>query len=144
MLFIIECPPPFRSSGGISRTPPMKIMLPCDASTFFSPARKVQWEMVFHAATFPAMRFCVQPVADILYILQCLLTGLIVLVKENPAQGGVGYERMVRGLPPVEWIAANESRLVHVCGEAHYKKLFKAANDAKSAFYCEIVPLDRQ
>ncbi|KLO18580.1 hypothetical protein SCHPADRAFT_819594 [Schizopora paradoxa] len=138
MLFSIECTPPFRSSGGMPRTPPMKLMLPLHASTFFSPERKVQWEMVFHGATFPAMRHTVQPIADILHILQCILSGLLVLVKEEHISNQ--YERTVRGLPPVDWITANEMRLVHVCGESHYKKLFKAANDARVAFMLEYIP----
>ena len=94
--------------------------------------------MVFHGATFPAMRHTVQPIADILHILQCILTGLLVLVKEEHISNG--YERTVRGLPPVDWITANEMRLVHVCGESHYKKLFKAANEARVAFMLEYIP----
>lgn len=142
MLFSIECTQPARSTSGMPRSPPMKLILPLHASTFFSPERRVSWEMVFHGATFPAMRHTVQPIADILNLLQCILTGLLVLVKEDFVDDG--YERTVRGLPHVDWITSNERKLVHVCGESHYRKLFKAANDAKVAFMLEFIRTDQQ
>ncbi|THH06766.1 hypothetical protein EW145_g3861 [Phellinidium pouzarii] len=133
MLFSIECTPPFRSSGGLPRTPPFNLQLPLHASTFFSPERRIQWEMVFHSALFPAMRHTCQPVGDILHLLQCLLTGMIVLIKEEEVPGE-GVWRTTRGLPPPEWISANEVTLLQIFGSSHYRKLFRAANDKRFAF----------
>ncbi|TDL27445.1 hypothetical protein BD410DRAFT_740503 [Rickenella mellea] len=128
MLFAIECPPLYRSSNGVSRTPPMHLQLPTHASTFFSPERRVQWEMIFHSALFPAMRHSVQPVGDILHILQCLLTGMLVLVKE------VDSLETIRALPPPEWITANEGMLIEIFGSSHFRKLMKAASDKRLSF----------
>lgn len=139
MLFSIECAPPFRSSGGLPRTPPMNLQLPKHASSFFSPERRIQWEMVFHSALFPAMRHTVQPVGDILHLLQCLLTGMLVLVKEETVPGE-GLYRTTRGLPPPEWISANEAILMQIFGSSHYRKLFKAANDRRLAFKVQVEP----
>lgn len=142
MLFAIECSPPFRSAGGLPRTPRMQLQLPLHASTFFSPERRVQWQMVFHSALFPAMRHTVQPVGDILHLLQCLLTGMVVLVKEEEVPGE-GLYKTIRGLPPPEWISANEMQLLEIFGPAHYRRLFKAANDKRLAFKLVYEPLRR-
>lgn len=133
MLFSIECVPPFRSSGGLPRTPPFTLQLPLHASTFFSPERRVQWEMVFHSALFPAMRHTCQPVGDILHLLQCLLTGMFVLVRDEEVPGE-GVWRTTRGLPPADWVAANEAMLLQIFGATHYRKLFRTATDKRLAF----------
>lgn len=133
LLFSIERPSPFRSSGGLSRSPPMQLQLPKHASSFFSPERRVQWEMVFHSALFPTMRHTVQPVGDIMHLLQCLLTGMLILVKEETVEGE-GRIKTMRGLPPPEWVSANEAILMEIFGSTHYRKLFKAANDRRLAF----------
>ncbi|KAL5533080.1 hypothetical protein ACEPAF_4856 [Sanghuangporus sanghuang] len=143
MLFNIECPPPFRSSGGLPRTPPFKLQLPLHASTFFSPERRIQWEMVFHSALFPTMRHSCQPIADILHLLQCLLTGMLVLVKEEEVPGE-GVWKTTRGLPPPEWISANEAILLQIFGASHYRKLFRAANDKRLAFKVQLEPHTRR
>lgn len=137
MLFSIECTPPFRSSGGLPRTPPFNLMLPLHASTFFSPERRIQWEMVFHSALFPAMRHSCQPVGDILHLLQCLLTGMLVLVKEEE-EPGKGVWKTSRGLPPPDWISANETLLLQIFGPSHYRKLFRAAADKRLAFMLQL------
>ena len=67
--------------------------------------------MVFHSALFPAMRHTVQPVGDILHLLQCLLTGMLVLVKEDNVPGE-GLWKTIRALPPPEWLTNNEMALV--------------------------------
>lgn len=139
MLFSLECTPPFRSSGGLPRTPPLNLQLPVHASTFFSPERRIQWEMVFHSALFPVMRHMCQPVGDLLHLLQCLLTGMIVLVKEEEVPGE-GMWRTTRGLPPPEWISANEANLLQIFGPSHYRKLFRAANDKRLAFKLQLEP----
>lgn len=133
MLFSIECLPPFRSSGGLPRTPPMHLQLPLHASSFFSPERRVQWQMVFHSALFPAMRLTVAPVGDILHLLQCLLTGMLVLVKEDLTPGE-GKCKTIRALPPPEWITTNQSMLLDIFGSSHCKKLLKAASDRSLSF----------
>ncbi|EJD05897.1 uncharacterized protein FOMMEDRAFT_119268 [Fomitiporia mediterranea MF3/22] len=143
MLFSIECQPPFRSSGGLPRTPPFNLQLPLHASTFFSPERRIQWEMVFHSALFPAMRHSCQPIADILHLLQCLLTGMLVLVKEEEVPGE-GVWRTTRGLPPPEWVSANEAILLQIFGSSHYRKLFRAANDKRLAFKVHLEPPSRR
>ena len=132
MLFSIEGPPP-RSANGLPRTPPLRLQLPQHATSFFSPERRVQWEMVFHSAIFPVMRHSVQPIGDILHLLQCLLTGMVVLVKEDNIPGE-GIYKTIRALPPAEWISSNQASLVEVFGQAHFKKLFKAASDKRVAF----------
>ena len=114
----------------------MKIMLPCDASTFFSPARKVQWEMVFHSALFPGLRHKVPAIADLLHLLQCLLTGMVVLIKEEQVPGE-GVYRTIRGLPPAEWVTSHEAALVDIFGPSHYRQLFRAASDNRVAFKLE-------
>ncbi|THH32138.1 hypothetical protein EUX98_g2057 [Antrodiella citrinella] len=136
LLFDIECASPYRSSGGLPRSPNMRLQIPANASSFFSPERRVQWEMVFHSALFPAMRHNVPAVADLLHLLQCLLTGMIVLVKEEEIEGE-GLYRTIRGLPPADWVSANESKLVEIFGASHYKQLFRAASDNRVAFKLE-------
>lgn len=143
ILFSLECSPPFRSSGGLPRTPPVRLTLPINASTFFTPERRVQWEMVFHSSLFPAMRHTVQPVGDILNLIQCLLTGMVVLVKEELFPGE-GVWVTTRGLPPPEWISVNEVMLQQIFGAVHYKKLFRAANDKRMAFKLHLEPETKQ
>ena len=99
----------------------------------------MQWEMVFHSSLFPAMRHTVQPVGDILNLIQCLLTGMVVLVKEEHVPGE-GVWVTTRGLPPPEWISVNEVMLQQIFGASHYKKLFRAANDKRMAFKAHLQP----
>lgn len=136
MLFSIECSPPHRSSSGLPRSPNMRLQIPLNASSFFSPDRRVQWEMVFHSAVFPSMRHTVTPVSDLLHLLQCLLTGLLVLVKVERVPNE-GVYRTIRGLPPIEWISSHEQMLTEVFGSAHYRALFRAASDKRIAFKLE-------
>lgn len=139
IMLAVECPSPFRSTGGLSRTPPFRIQIPYDASTFFSPQRRVQWEMVFHSAAFAHMRHTCSPVADLLHLLQCLITGIIVLVKEERVPGQPLY-RTIRGLPPVEWVETNSDRLRDILGMDIYRVLYRAAGDKRTAFMLEVEP----
>jgi hypothetical protein len=139
IMFTIECPSPFRSSGGLSRSPNCRIQVPYDASTFFAPKRRVQWEMVFHSATFAYMRQTCKPVADLLHLLQCLMVGVVVLVKEERAPGQPLY-RTIRGLPPVEWVSNSRDRLVDVLGGDIYRALYRAAGDKRTSFMLEVEP----
>ncbi|KAK7693576.1 hypothetical protein QCA50_003145 [Cerrena zonata] len=136
LLFDIECPSPYRSTNGLPRSPNMRLQIPANASSFFSRERRVQWEMVFHSALFPAMRHNVPAVGDLLHLLQCLLTGMLVLVKEEQVPGE-GVYRTIRALPPADWVGAHESQLTEIFGSTHYKQLFRAASDTRVAFKLE-------
>ena len=136
LLFDIECPTPYRSSRGLPRSPNMRLQIPVNASSFFSRERRVQWEMVFHSALFPGLRHTVPAIADLLHLLQCLLTGMIVLIKEEQVPGE-GMYRTIRGLPPVEWVTGHEAALVDIFGSSHYRQLFRAASDNRVAFKLE-------
>jgi hypothetical protein len=142
MLFSIECASPYRSTGGLPRSPVMRLQIPLHASSFFSPERRVQWEMVFHGSLFPAMRHTVPAVADTLHLLQCLLTGMIVLIHEENVPSD-GLYKTFRALPSADWVTAHQAQLTEVFGASHYKTLFKAANDKKKAFRLERHPARR-
>lgn len=139
IMFAIECPSPFRSPNGLSRSPNFRIEVPRDASTFFAPQRRVQWEMVFHSAAFAHMRHTCAPIADLLHLLQCILTGVIVLVKEERAPDQPLY-RTIRGLPPVEWVTNNANGLKEVLGDDVYRVLYGAAGDKRKSFMLEVEP----
>jgi len=140
LLFDIECPSPYRSASGLPRSPNLRLQIPVNASSFFSRERRVQWEMVFHSALFPGMRHTVPAVGDLLHLLQCLLTGMVVLVKEESVPG-VGLERTIRALPPVEWVHSHETMLTEIFGRTHFRQLFKAAGDNRIAFKLEREPV---
>ena len=141
MLFSIECPSPFKSPNGLPRTPALRIEIPVHATSFFSPERRVQWEMVFHGSAFPALRHNT-PVGDVLNILQCLLTGMIVIVREENVPGE-GLYKTSRALPPADWVSQNQTGLTEVFGPSHFKSLFKAASDTTKAFRLEKHPNKR-
>ncbi|EAU88566.1 hypothetical protein CC1G_04272 [Coprinopsis cinerea okayama7 len=137
MLFSLETSSIWRSSVGLPAGPKLKLCLPVHASSFFSPERRVQWEMVFHSDTFESVRKICPPITDLLHLIQCLLTGLVTIVLEERLPDGV--YRTIRGLPPVSWINANEAALIEVFGVAHFKALRKACNDTKAAFKLQVV-----
>lgn len=138
LLFDIELPTPYRSARGLPRSPNMRLQIPANASSFFSRERRVQWEMVFHSALFPGLRHTVPEVGDLLHLLQCLLTGMVVLIKEEQMAGGV-VERTIRGLPPAEWVTSHQGVLTDILGPSHFKALFRAASDQRVAFKLERV-----
>lgn len=72
LLFAIETSSIWRSSVGLPAGPKLKLCLPVHASSFFSPERRVQWEMVFHSDIFDSVRKICPPINDILYLMQCL------------------------------------------------------------------------
>ncbi|KAJ7097955.1 hypothetical protein B0H15DRAFT_632735 [Mycena belliarum] len=138
MLFSVETSSIWRSSVGLPAGPPLRLQLPVHATSFFSPERRVQWQMVFHSDIFESVRKICPPINDILNLIQCLLTGLVTLVfEENLPQG---IYRTTRGLPPASWIAANEQMLIEVFGVPHYRALRKACSDTATAFKLEVVP----
>ncbi|KAI0818591.1 hypothetical protein BC629DRAFT_1587947 [Irpex lacteus] len=131
ILFDIEAPFP-----GYPLRPKLRLRLPAHATTFFAPERRVQWEMVFHSNVFHLLRHTVRPISDLLYLLQCLVTGMFLLIMEEdiPGQGGV---RTIRALPPADWVAGHEAELVKIFGSTHYRQLLRAASDTRIAFKCE-------
>lgn len=139
LLFSLETTSIWRSSVGLPAGPRLKLQLPANASSFFSPERRIQWQMVFHSDIFESVRKLCPPVNDILSLLQCLLTGVVTVVLEENLPQGV--YRTTRGLPPVSWINANESALIEIFGPSHFRALRKACNDTKAAFKLEVLPL---
>ncbi|KAI0341692.1 hypothetical protein BDW22DRAFT_262976 [Trametopsis cervina] len=131
ILFDIETPYP-----GFPLRPKLRLRIPAHATTFFAPERRVQWEMVFHSNVFHLLRHTVRPISDLLNLLQCLLTGMFLLIMEEdvPGQGGV---RTIRALPPADWVAGHESELVKIFGSTHYRQLLRSASDTRIAFKCE-------
>lgn len=138
MLVSLETSSIWRSSVGLPAGPKLKLQLPVHASSFFSPERRVQWEMVFHSDIFESVRKICSPINDILNLIQCLLTGVVTLVFEENLPQGV--YRTTRGLPPVSWINANEEALTEVFGAVHFRALRKACSDTAAAFKLEIIP----
>lgn len=131
LLFSIEAEP-IRAANGLPCVPSMSITLPSHASSFFSPERRVQWQMVFHSALFQTTRHTIKPIGSLLNLLQCLIPGMLLLAKEEDKPEGVWTT--TRALPPPDWVNANQSMLVDIFGSSHYKKLFKAASDNRVAF----------
>ncbi|KAF8894587.1 hypothetical protein BD779DRAFT_1609296 [Infundibulicybe gibba] len=138
MLFSLETSSIWRSSVGLPAGPKLKLQLPVHASSFFSPERRVQWQMVFHSDIFESVRKICPPINDILNLVQCLLTGVVTLVFEERLPQGI--YRTIRGLPPVLWVNINEQALTNVFGTSHFKALRRACNDTATAFKLEVIP----
>ncbi|KDR81581.1 hypothetical protein GALMADRAFT_239616 [Galerina marginata CBS 339.88] len=138
MLFSLETSSMWRSSVDLPAGPKLKLQLPVHASSFFSPERRIQWQMVFHSDIFENVRKICPPVNDILNLIQCLLTGLVTLVFDEHFEQGI--YRTTRGLPPVAWVNANEPQLVDIFGPSHFKALRKACSDTETAYKLEIIP----
>ncbi|KAJ7135691.1 hypothetical protein C8R44DRAFT_768867, partial [Mycena epipterygia] len=77
MLFSVETSSIWRSSVGIPAGPTLRLQLPVHATSFFSPERRVQWQMVFHSDIFESVRKICPPISDILNLVQCVLPGLV-------------------------------------------------------------------
>jgi hypothetical protein len=138
MLISIESPSIWRSTGGMPLSPTLKLQLPLHASTFFSPERRVQWQMVFHSDIFATNRKLSQPIEDLFNLIQCLLTGVVTLVHEEIESQGIA--RTTRALPPVSWVNANEGVLVEIFGHSHFKKLRAACNQTQASHKFEMLP----
>jgi len=138
MLVSIESPSIWKSTGGMPLSPPLKLQLPEHATSFFSPERRVQWQMVFHSDIFSTNRKLSQPIDDIFNLIQCLLTGVVTLVHDEVVPQGLA--RTTRGLPTVMWVNANEGALVEVFGQAHFKKLRAACNSTQASHKLEMLP----
>lgn len=138
MLFTIESESPWRGSNNIPLSPKLTLRLPSNAASFWSPDRRVRWEMVFHSDIFESQRKLLPPLQDMFNVIQCLITGLVVLMHEE-RESQVSYVTS-RGLPRVEWVHTNESNLIHVFGKQHYQMLLLACGDPKRAFKLEVRP----
>ncbi|KAF7360666.1 hypothetical protein MVEN_00798300 [Mycena venus] len=138
MLFSLETSPIRRSWGGLPAGPTLRLQLPVHATSFFSPERRVQWQMVFHSDIFQSVRKKCPPINDILNLVQCVLTGVVTLVSGEIHPDGL--YRTTRGLPPVSWINANEEMLIEIFGAPHFRALRKACSDTATAFKLEVVP----
>lgn len=139
MLFVLETPSIWRSSVGLPAGPPLRLQLPLHASSFFTPERRVQWQMVFHSDIFDSVRKICPPISDILNILQCLLTGLVTLVMDE------GGYRTTRGLPSSAWVSANETPLSDIFGTTILRALRRACADTAMAFKVEtLAPQSRR
>ncbi|KAJ7658744.1 hypothetical protein DFH06DRAFT_1281758 [Mycena polygramma] len=127
MLFSLETSSIWRSSVGLPARPALRLQLPVHATSFFSPERRVQWQMVFHSDIFESVRKICPPINDILNLVQCLLNGIVTVVfEENLPQG---IYRTTCGLPPVSWINANEQMLVEIFGVPHYRCVVRLLPD---------------
>ncbi|KAF9480137.1 hypothetical protein BDN70DRAFT_905943 [Pholiota conissans] len=135
ILFSIEMASIWRSSVNLPAGPKLRLQLPVHASSFFSPERRIQWEMVFHSDIFESVRMICSPIQDILNLLQCLLTGVVTVALIDATEGS----RTVRGLPPVAWLNANEARLVEIFGHSRFKDLHRAASHTRSSFKLESI-----
>ena len=141
LLFSLDTPSIWRSSSGLPASPSLRLQLPIHAGSFFSPDRRVQWEMVFHSDIFQTNRKLCAPISDILHLTQCLLTGVLTLAFDEHLPEGI--YRTTRGLPPVAWINANETALVEVFGPAHFKNLWRACNNTATSYKLEVIPHQR-
>ncbi|KAJ3867206.1 MAG: hypothetical protein NXY57DRAFT_1020692 [Lentinula lateritia] len=138
MLFSLETSSIWRSSVGLPAGPSLRLQLPVHASSFFSPERRVQWQMVFHSDIFESVRKICPPINDILSLIQCLLTGLVTVAFEE--QMSQGIYRTTRGLPPAAWVNANEVILNEIFGTTHFRALRRACADTESAYKLEVLP----
>lgn len=104
--------------------------------------------MIFHSAYFQTMRSSCAPLARLFYLLQALIPvslsyyppfamliviqGMFLLVKQEMKPEGQWTTS--RGLPPPDWVDLNRKMLVEIFGAAHYKALYKAAQNPQLAF----------
>ncbi|KAH9484307.1 hypothetical protein JR316_0003788 [Psilocybe cubensis] len=137
MLFSLETSSIWRSSVNLPAGPNLKLQLPVHASSFFSPERRIQWQMVFHSDIFENVRKICPPVNDMLYLIQCLLTGVVTISFEERLDQGIF--RTTRGLPPIQWITANEASLVDIFGPDHFRALRRACTDTHASYKLEVV-----
>jgi len=137
ILFTLETPSIRKSSVNLPAGPKLRLQLPVHATSFFTPERRVQWQMVFHSDIFESVRKICPPINDILYLIQCLLTGLVTVVLEEQLDDGV--YRTTRGLPPVTWFSANEALLADIFDPSHLRALRRACSDTSKAYHLEII-----
>jgi len=108
------------------------LSLPHHVSSFFTPDRKLQWEMIFHSAPFQNMRSTCAPLARLFYLLQALIPGMFMLVKKDMQPDGQWTTS--RALPPPDWLELNNKIFIDVFNAAYFRQLFKGAQNANLAF----------
>jgi hypothetical protein len=94
--------------------------------------------MVFHSDIFATQRKLVAPLSDMLNLIQCLLTGMVVLMHEEQVAQSV--YRTSRGLPPAEWVKINQQALIDVFERSQFNQLWRACNDQTIAYKLDIEP----
>ncbi|KAH7107843.1 hypothetical protein BKA62DRAFT_149431 [Auriculariales sp. MPI-PUGE-AT-0066] len=136
LLFSVEFPGP-RTSAGVPRSPPVTLSLPKHPSSFFSPERTLQWQMCFHSTAFSTLRYSIPALNDILFLLQCLVPGMLIgkHVEEFPQEGQIYITS--RSLPNHDWVSANEARLIDIFGQQYYRQLWKAVTNTQMCFLLE-------
>lgn len=139
LLFNLECDSPIRSASGAPRTPPMRLQIPTQPTSFFSEGRILQWQMVFHSVTFSTLRTPGSPISNLLNLLQCILPGMLVLVKEETIPGQ-GMFITHRALPRLDWMQANQAKLLDIFGPTHFRALTTAASRNESSFKVDHIP----
>jgi len=137
ILFSVQVSSMWRASVNLPPGPSAKLQLPVHAASFFSPERRVQWQMVFHSDIFANVRKVCPPVNDIFNLIQCLLTGLVTIEYDEELPQGT--YKTTRGLPPASWVTMNEAALVDIFGQARFKALRKACSDPATSFKLEII-----
>lgn len=137
MIFSLEVNSTWRASFGLPPGPKLQLTLPLHATSFFTPERRVQWQMVFHSDIFESVRKICPPINDMLNLMQCLMTGLVTVVFEERLPDGL--YRTTRALPPITWVTQHETELVEIFGVRDYKTLRSACADTKRAFKLEII-----
>ncbi|KIY50877.1 hypothetical protein FISHEDRAFT_38036 [Fistulina hepatica ATCC 64428] len=141
MLFSLQSSSMWRSSVGLPAGPVLRLQLPINVSSFFSPERRVQWQMVFHSDIFESIRKICDPINDMLNLIQCLIPGLVTVSYEERLPEGI--YRTTRGLPPPAWVAANEARLVPILGQTHFNSLRRATANTVAAYKLEVIPYSK-
>jgi len=72
------------------------------------------------------------PIADILYLLQVLVPGMIQIKRIDWIQG-VGDQHITRALPRESWIQKNAKELEHILGDrARVQRIMKSAGESTS------------
>lgn len=71
-----------------------------------------------------------------LYLLQCLIPGMLVVAKVEDVPGEALYTTS-RGLPPPEWVQAKQEMLVDIFGAQHFRQLFRAASTDRMTYLLE-------
>jgi hypothetical protein len=126
MLFSVQC----NVKGPSGET--LTLTLPSFPTSFFSPNRQAGFQAAFQSPLIANTRHSISAVADLLYLLQCLMPGLLTVAFTEAVNGKMWTTS--RGLPPVEWVDLNKDQLANILGGDHYARLRAAAADKKMAF----------
>ena len=134
MLFALVCDPYAWRIGKVCETTPprSRIELPINASSFFSPERRSQWEKVFHGPLWDSIGHSnisgCNVARSLLNFLQCLLPGMFIIAEVHNGR------TTQRGIPPFQWVLEYKEVLVSCIGLERYGALCKAAADSRKVF----------